>query len=80
MSARGVLYFIFLLSAHGAIAQSWDSGNFPLPPDTLFQKSIHKADSITHTFSASVDSLNEVYQSHLNTITQTHNLLQKSTG
>lgn len=76
MSVRVALYFIVLLTAQGAIAQSWDSVNLHLPSDTLFQNSIQKADSITQTFTTSVDSLNEVYQRNLNKITQTQNLLQ----
>jgi hypothetical protein len=44
-----------------ARAQQLDSLNFVLPTDTLIQKSIQKADSITLAFQSKADSLQDLY-------------------
>lgn len=59
------LIFILILTSHLALAQQWDSLSFELPTlpqDTLLQKSIYRADSITNAFQNKADSLNNFYQ------------------
>jgi len=59
-----------------ALAQQWDSLNFVLPSDTLLQKSIQKADSITLTFQSKADSLNALYQNQFSKLDGVRNQLQ----
>lgn len=61
MKTRLVLFLLFLTKL--ALAQQWDSLELTLPTDTLLQKSITKADSITNAFQTKADSLNNLYQS-----------------
>ena len=61
-----VLFFFFITNL--TRGQQWDSLNFILPSDTLLQKSIHKADSITHSFQSKADSLNTLYQNQFSKI------------
>jgi SMC interacting uncharacterized protein involved in chromosome segregation len=58
------------------LAQQWDSLNFIMPSDTLLQKSIQKADSITLTFQSKADSLNALYQNQFLKIDGVRNQLQ----
>jgi hypothetical protein len=65
------LILLLLFLSYGALAQQRDSVRFNLPThpqDTLQQKSIHKADSITNSFQAKADSLNTVYQNQFTKI------------
>jgi len=73
------LIFILTLISHLAFAQRWDSLSFDLPilpTDTLFQKSINKADSITNSFQTKADSLNNLYQAQFNKIDAQRSKLQ----
>ena len=73
------LIFILTLISHLAFAQQWDSLSFDLPilpTDTLFQKSINKADSITTSFQTKADSLNNLYQAQFNKIDAHRSKLQ----
>lgn len=67
--------FIFLIT-HLTIAQQLDSLNFVIPTDTLLQKSIQKADSITLSFQSKADSLNSIYQKQFSKIDSTRNRFQ----
>jgi hypothetical protein len=58
------------------LAQQWDSLNFIMPSDTLLQKSIQKADSITLTFQSKADSLNALYQNQISKIDGARSQLQ----
>jgi len=59
-----------------ALAQQWDSLEIILPTDTLLQKSIKKADSITLSFQSTADSLNNLYQKQFSKIDSVSNRLQ----
>jgi flagellar capping protein FliD len=59
-----------------ALAQQWDSLNIVLTTDTVLQKSIHKADSITGSFQSKADSLHAVYQNQFSRIDQASNRIQ----
>lgn len=74
MKLLGLLFSFFLTT--GALAQKLDSLNFIMPSDTLLQKSIHKADSITLTFQSKADSLNALYQKQFSKIDGVRNQLQ----
>jgi len=67
---------LFLLLTNLALAQQWDSLNIILPTDTLLQKSIQKADSITLTFQSKADSLNSVFQKPLTQLDSVRNRVQ----
>jgi hypothetical protein len=69
-----VLLFLFLTNL--AFAQQWDSLNLTLPTDTLLQKSITKADSITTAFQTKADSLNDLYQSQFTKLDSERSKLQ----
>jgi hypothetical protein len=66
VKTRLVLFLIFVTNL--ALAQQWDSLNLTLPSDTLLQKSITKADSITTAFQTKADNLNNLYQSQFTKI------------
>ncbi len=70
------LLILCFLITHLALAQQWDSLNFVLPADTLLQKSIQKADSITLAFQTKADSLNNFYQNQISRIDGARNQLQ----
>jgi hypothetical protein len=74
MKYRLVLFFVFVTNL--VLAQQWDSLNIVLSTDTLLQKSIQKADSITESFQSKADSLHAVYQSQLSKIDQATNRIQ----
>jgi hypothetical protein len=77
VKTRLVLFFLFLTNL--ALAQQWDSLNFTLPTDTLLQKSITKADSITNAFQTKADSLNDIYQSQFTKLDSERLKLQSKT-
>ena len=62
------LLFLCFLISNLALAQQRDSLNFILPSDTLLQKTIYKADSITGSFQSKADSLNALYQNQFSKI------------
>lgn len=64
------------LTTNLALAQQWDSLNLTLPTDTLLQKSITKADSITTAFQTKADSLNSLYQDQFSKVDSTLNRVQ----
>lgn len=70
------LIFILVFLSNLALAQPWDSLNFTLPSDTLLQKSIHKADSITLEFQRKADSLNNEFQQQISKIDEARNYVQ----
>jgi len=70
------LLLFFLFATHAGLSQQWDSLNLLLSTDTLLQKSIQKADSITNSFQSKADSLNAVYQSQLSKIDQASSRIQ----
>ncbi|MBK8292541.1 MAG: hypothetical protein IPK96_17965 [Flammeovirgaceae bacterium] len=73
------LIFVLTLIGHLALAQQ-DSLSFELPElptDTLLQKSITKADSITNAFQTKADSLNNLYQKQFTKIEAQRAALQR---
>ncbi len=70
------LIILCILTTNLAMAQQWDSLNFALPADTLLQKSIQKADSITLSFQSKADSLNNLYQNQVSKIDGERSQLQ----
>lgn len=66
--------FIFLCNI--ALSQQWDSSNLVIATDTLLQKSIQKADSITHSFQNKADSINALYQKQFSKIDSVRNRFQ----
>ena len=70
------LVLLFLVLSNLASAQQWDSMNFNLRLDTLLQKSIQKADSITLSFQSKADSLSALYQKQFSRIDSVRSHLQ----
>ena len=70
------LLILCFLTSQLALAQQWDSLKFVLLTDTLLQKSIQRADSVTLSFQSKVDSLNTLYQEQFSKIDSTRNRLQ----
>lgn len=70
------LIILYVLTTNLAVAQQWDSLNFVLPTDTVLQKSIQKADSITLSFQSKADSLNNLYQNQVSRIDNARTQLQ----
>jgi len=73
---RQLLTIAFIFLCHLALSQQWDSLNFILATDTLLQRSIQKADSITHSFQSKADSVNTLYQKQFYKIDSVRNRFQ----
>ena len=73
---KSTIFFLCSFISNIALAQQQDSLNFILPTDTLLQKSIHKADSITNSFQSKADSLNTLYQKQFSKIDSERSRIQ----
>ena len=71
------IFFLLFFLAQVAFSQQVDSLYFTLFTDTLFQKSIGRADSIALEFQRKADSLNNEFQQQLSKIDEARNSVQK---